>query len=58
MVRNKERVRAGDMYMVWLKKLLVNEYAILIVMEMMQKGNIDKLSFPIPLKRKRFLEYA
>lgn len=57
MVRNKDRAGEGAVYIVRPKnKLLDNEYATLIVMEMMQKGNIVKLYwFPIPLKRNDLL---
>jgi len=59
MVRNKDRTGEGTVYIVWPKNLLFDhenhEYAVLIVMEMMQKGNIVKLScFPIPLKHNDF----
>jgi hypothetical protein len=41
MVRSKDRAGEGAVYIVWPKNILLdNEYAILIVMEMMQKGNI------------------
>ena len=57
MVRNKGRAGEGAVYILWPKNILLDhEYAILIVMEMMQKGNIVKLScFPIPLKHNDFL---
>ena len=57
MVRNKDQAGEGAVYIVWPKNnCLITIYATLIVMEMMQKGNIDKLSsFPIPLKHNDYL---